>query len=155
MRLWIARHGEAEHQAATDADRALTDRGARQVRELWTRLGATQPEPARIVSSSLRRARETARIVAGIWSGRPPLEVQDLLVPEAPVEHTLDWLAQQPDADNWVLVSHMPLVALLTGRLVEGAGSRYPFTVGSVACLELELACPAGGRLLWLESPRA
>lgn len=154
MRLWIVRHGEAEHQAATDADRALTERGARQVRALWTHLGATQPEPARIVSSSLRRARETARIVAGVWSDRPALDVQDLLSPEAPVEQTLAWLAQQPDLDGWVLVSHMPLVALLTGRLVEGAGARYPFAVGSVVCLDLEMACPMGARLLWQESPR-
>lgn len=154
MRVYIVRHGEAEHQAATDADRALTERGTSQVRALWTHLHDSQPEPARIVSSSLRRARETARIVAGTWQDRPPVEVQDLLRPEAPVEQTLDWLAREPDLDGWVLVSHMPLVALLTGRLVEGPGSRYPFAVGSVACLELEAACVAGGRLLWLEAPR-
>lgn len=154
MRLYIVRHGEAEDQAATDAERALTARGASQVRALWTRLHASQSEPARIVSSPLRRARETASIVAGIWQDGPPIHEQPLLSPDMAVEQTLDWLVGEPDLDGWVLVSHMPLVALLTGRLVEGPGTRYPFAVGSVACLELETACVAGARLLWLESPQ-
>ncbi len=153
MRLYIARHGEAEPQAATDAERALSARGVSQVRALWTTLHASQREPARIVSSPLRRAQETAWIVAGIWQDSPPVDEQPLLSPETAVEHTLDWLAREPDLDGWVLVSHMPLVALLTGRLVEGTGVRYPFAVGSVACLELEVPCMAGARLLWLESP--
>jgi phosphohistidine phosphatase len=154
MRLYIVRHGEAEPQAATDAERPLTALGASQVRALWTRLHASQPEPARIVSSPLRRAQETARIVAGIWEDAPTVVEQSLLRPETAVEQTLDWLGGEPDLDRWVLVSHMPLVALLTGRLVEGPGTRYPFAVGAVACLEVEVACLAGSRLLWLESPQ-
>lgn len=154
MRLYIVRHGEAEHQAATDAERALTERGASEVRALWTRLYASQPQPPRVVTSPLRRAWQTASMVAGIWQDRPPVDVQDLLVPETPVEQTLDWLMRESDPDGWVLVSHMPLVALLTGRLIDGAGPSYPFGLGSVACLELEVVAPAGARLLWLDSPQ-
>lgn len=155
MRLYIVRHGEAQRSAATDADRALTAHGGEVVRRFWTRLAADRPEPARIVSSSLRRARETARIIQDIHGGRPPLLEQELLVPEAPPAETARWLELQPDLDTWVLVSHMPLVALLTGLLVDGPGGRYPFPLSGVACLDLAVACPAGARLLWLKGPDA
>jgi phosphohistidine phosphatase SixA len=153
MQLYIVRHGEAERSAATDADRALTGRGAAVVRAFWGRLAADRPAPARIVSSPLRRARETARIIADVHDGRPPVTQEPLLTPEAPPADTLRWLGEQRDLDTWVLVSHMPLVALLTGLLVDGPGGRYPFPLAGVACLDLEVACSAGARLRWLESP--
>lgn len=153
MHLYIVRHGEAERETASDAQRALTARGGDEVKRLWTELCGSQPVPARIVSSSLLRARQTARIVADVYGAGLVPEESALLIPEAVPEQTLAWLAAQPDLDGWVLVSHMPLVALLTGLLVEGPGERYPFAVGSVACLDLEVACPGGARLLWLRAP--
>lgn len=155
MRLYIVRHGEAERTAVNDADRALSTRGGDAVRRFWSGLVAHQPAPTRILSSPLRRARETAATI-GVVSGRyaAPGE-QELLLPEAQPEDTLQWLARQPDLDGWVLVSHMPLVALLTGLLVDGLGGRYAFPLAGVACLDLEMACSAGGRLLWLEAPDA
>jgi phosphohistidine phosphatase len=153
MRLYIVRHGEAEHHASTDAERALTKRGAGEVRALWSRLHASQPQPKRIVSSPLLRAWQTASMVAGIWSEYLAVETKELLVPDTPVEHTLDWLMREPNPDGSVLVSHMPLVALLTGRLIDAPASTYPFGLANVACLELDVVAPAGARLLWLESP--
>ena len=54
------------------------------------------------------------------------------LVPEAAPDQFLDWLIEQPSCENLVLVSHMPLVSLLSALWVGEPRSRPGFRVGSV-----------------------
>lgn len=154
MRLYIVRHGEAETRASSDADRALTERGRAGVAEIWQSLRRDGVQVARIVHSPYVRARQTAEVIGQHYPG-VGLEVCDRITPDDPLMPVIDWLADQPTLDGCVLVSHMPLVAALTGALAEGVSARVPFSVGTVACLDMdmEVAAVGGGRLIWTRSP--
>lgn len=154
MRLYIVRHGEAQRQAPTDAERALTERGRAQVQALWWNLLGEGVSVNQLVSSPFLRARQTADVIAGLCPGAERSE-QALLVPEASPTAVMNWLLEEPSTDGLVLVSHMPLVGQLTGALVESGAARVPFSVGTVACLDLDVAAIGGARLLWLRAPEA
>lgn len=152
MRLYIVRHGEAEPRATTDEERQLTARGRAAVEMLWYGLANEGLLPARLVASPFVRARQTADCIAHQFPGVARATC-DLLVPEGRAEAVLAWLAEQGNVADWVLVSHMPLVAALAGLMTEGLGSRGAFGVGTVACLDVEVLAPAGARLLWQRGP--
>lgn len=152
MRLYIVRHGEAETRANSDAERALTGRGRAAVAEIWQSLRRDGVQVARLVHSPYLRARQTADVIAECYPGIR-LETCGLLTPDDPVMPVIDWLANQPTLEGCVLVSHMPLVAALTGALADGVSARVPFSVGTVACLDMEVAAVGGGRLIWTRSP--
>jgi broad specificity phosphatase PhoE len=71
----LVRHGEstwnAERRWAGQADPVLTDRGRLQARELAERLADVDVDV--IVSSDLRRAGETARVISQAWGGPNPI----------------------------------------------------------------------------------
>lgn len=148
MKLYIVRHGEAEPTASSDAERELTERGRIAVAALWQRLAEEGVQPLSIVSSPYRRAQQTAALIAGCYPGVPTQNC-DLITPDESPREVIEWLAQQGSLDGWVLVSHMPLVAALTGLLTEGLASRVPFAVGTVAYIDLDVPTMAGGRLIW------
>ncbi|TLF47810.1 phosphohistidine phosphatase SixA [Halomonas urmiana] len=153
-RLLIMRHGEAA-PGAPDAERALTARGEREAERMgrWlasrTDLDATR---LRLVASPYRRARQTAA-----WIAAPlGLEVETLalITPDAPPGTVIDWLLDEPGDRPLLLVSHMPLVAALTGLLVEGRAECGPgFVTAAVAELEAEVRAAGCARLRRLVSP--
>ena len=150
MRLYIVRHGEAEGQITTDQARALTPRGREDVAQLWDALAQRGIAPSRLISSPYIRARQTADIIAARFPQVARAEM-DSITPDGGPEAVVEELLRLGVGDGWTLVSHMPFVDLLCGWLVDG--QRYPFPVGSVACVELEVLAACGGRLLWLRSP--
>ncbi len=67
QQLWLLRHGEAEpHGARPDAERRLTDRGERQSVAAGTALVALAVSFQAIFTSPKVRARDTARLAAGL-----------------------------------------------------------------------------------------
>ena len=151
MRLFISRHGEAVGSAATDALRPLTERGQRDLVTHWQGLKESGVNLSGMVVSPYLRAQQTADCIAEVYSGLPRTDC-DELVPEASPLLLLNSLLANPVAENTVLVSHMPLVAQLVGMWT-GSTDRIGFAVGTVACLDVDVAAVAGARLLWLCSP--
>lgn len=68
-RIYLVRHGEAS--GYDGADPALTDLGREQARLVAQRLAQTIAAPIDIVTSPLRRARDTAQPLADLWSSTP------------------------------------------------------------------------------------
>lgn len=95
-KLIMVRHGESEANRscvfAGSGEVPLTDTGRRQARELAARIGA-HFKPERIVSSSFRRALQTAEIIAA--GLRLPLEVVEGLQ-----ERDLGYLKGRPWAEK-------------------------------------------------------
>ncbi|MCK0152280.1 phosphohistidine phosphatase SixA [Alcanivorax sp. S6407] len=151
MKLFISRHGEAVGTAATDALRPLTERGREALLAHWQQLKDSGVSISNLVVSPYLRAQQTADCIAQVYGG---LKRQDCdeLIPEASPLLLLNWLLANPVQDNTVLVSHMPLVAQLTG-VWTGSTDRIGYTVGTVACLDVDVAAAAGARLLWMCSP--
>ena len=83
MKLYVTRHGETTWNAAnkvcgrTDVD--LTERGREQARALGEKLRREGVKIDRIVASPLKRAVETAQLIAG-QIGEPPLSVDERLI---------------------------------------------------------------------------
>ncbi|MZR61589.1 phosphohistidine phosphatase SixA [Alcanivorax sp. DP30] len=151
MRLFISRHGEAVGMAPTDALRPLTEHGRTALRQHWQQLKESGISLSELIVSPYVRAQQTADCIAQVYGDLRRVDC-DELVPEASPQALLNWLLENPVRDNAVLVSHMPLVAQLTG-LWTGSRERIGFAVGTVACLDVDVAAAAGARLLWLCSP--
>src|SRR5690606_34429445 len=118
-------------RASSDADRSLTGRGRAAAAEIWQSLRHDGVQVARLVHSPYVRARQTAEVIADYYPGIR-MEACDLFTPDDPVMPVIDWLASQPTLEGCVLVSHMPLVAALTGALADGVAARVPFSVGKI-----------------------
>ncbi len=151
MKLFISRHGEAVAMAPADALRPLTERGRAALLSHWQRLKANGVCISGMVVSPFVRAQQTADCIAEVYGGLKRVDCE-ALVPDASPQQFLGWLFANPVSENTVLVSHMPFVAQLTG-LWTGSSDRFGYSVGTVTCLDVEVAAAAGARLLWQCSP--
>jgi phosphohistidine phosphatase len=155
MRLHVMRHGPAEDRAPTgrDFDRALTRAGREVVSAAARALHqATLASPLRILSSPLRRARETAEIVATALSAHAahPVEVElcDDLAADAELPLALVGAARAAGADA-LLVGHQPTVEELVRVLVHPARPSFPAGFRTATIVTL---APAAGDRFSLEA---
>src|SRR5688572_21595696 len=91
MDLFLLRHANADTKAANDDERPLSEKGIVQSRKVARFCDLHELVPEIVLSSPLRRARETAEIVVG------HLRVELLIVP---------WLASGMAADNALAELH-------------------------------------------------
>ncbi len=158
MRLYLMRHGAAvdlgDKGIFRDEDRPLTADGRRRTREAAAGLAGIGCRPARIVSSPLLRARETAELAAAELGIKGGIELLDALEPDARPEAAGRWLARQPPADL-LLVGHLPQLPEFAAWLIGGAArARLDFRKAGAACVEFEeRAAPGHGLLAWLLTP--
>lgn len=161
MKLYLVRHGPAvdigEEGVQNDAARMLSAEGRAKTAKAARGL-ARLPDAAvaRIVSSPLVRALETARIFARELGFKPEIESLPELSPGSCVEDQAAWLAAQPPADI-MLVGHMPdLSDLASTLLCQGASTRFVFKKASVMRIDFDgRAMPGAGSLTWLLQPDA
>ena len=116
MQLYLVQHGQAKTKEE-DPERPLTDQGVddasgvarRAVDDLGVR-------PARLLHSGKTRARQTADIWGGLLGAA--VEEVDAL---APNDDPTTWQAQvAAEADDLLLVGHLPHLARLAGLLHAG-----------------------------------
>lgn len=90
-RIYLVRHGEATDYAGPDP--GLSGLGASQARQVARRLDEIVGAPIDLVSSPLRRARETAQPLAERWSTEALVvdAVRELPSPGSPIERR-PWL---------------------------------------------------------------
>ena len=154
MRVYLVRHGRAEESRSglRDEDRALTERGRRELRETWAR--TRNVSPARILASPLRRARETALLLAEA-TGCPETPVAaPTLVPDSTPERVWAGLADHGDTAELMLVGHQPLLGAVYAFLLGAPTLAIAVEPGSIGCLDLDrLTGPPRGELCWLVSP--
>lgn len=150
-RLYVMRHGEAG-PGHPDNERELTPRGHDEALRMAEWLARQSLAGVRLFSSPYRRARQTAAHVAGAL-GADATELP-IITPDDSPGAVCDWLLDMSDGQPIVLVSHMPLVGLLTGLLVEGRFDRgLAFPTAAVAELESEVWAAGCARLLRFTAP--
>lgn len=151
MRIWILRHGEAEPNAATDAERALTDAGRAEAIHMAEQLAGHSLDV--ILASPYRRAQQTAELVRQQLSFRRGITTADWLTPEDDPMAALDHLADRRESDL-LLVSHQPLVGQLISLLVEGhRRGHYFMPTAGLACLDMPLPAAGAASLISLTNP--
>jgi phosphohistidine phosphatase len=137
-KLWLMRHAEAEHGAASGGDHArrLTSAGAMDARRIGAQLRA-DVRPDWVVSSDAVRARCTAVLVCDTL-GEPALHViEEPRLYESDPATLLDILQSvPPDRTAVLLVAHNPTVTDALNMLCPG--TRVP-ALATAAAAELAI----------------
>lgn len=155
--LFLLRHGKSSwaEPGVDDHDRALKRRGVRAAKTVGRVLRAADAVPERLLSSSARRAHDTAELarVAGHWGA--PLEVHDALYLGS-VEALLGLVRGSDGALRRVMVvGHEPMLSSTLRALSGGASVAFP--TAALARIDFDgdwcdLA-PGTGQLAWLATP--
>jgi phosphohistidine phosphatase len=165
MDLLVIRHAIAQtrerfaHTGQPDELRPLTAAGRSKMQRGARGIVAVAPRLARMATSPLVRASETAAIVAEAYRGMR-VEEADVLAPDVPLEGTLAWLdecrlAVRDGVGPIAIVGHEPHLGRLASWLLTGSeGGWIPLKKGG-ACLvafdgELQ---PGAATLRWLLTP--
>lgn len=153
MKCYFLRHGlagDAERWEGSDEDRPLTDEGkARMAREAAT-IAALDLDIDVIISSPLRRARQTAAIVAEALDVKVESDARLGIAFDANALH--DILGERRDCEGLMLVGHEPGMSLTIGAVI--GGGQVAMKKGGLACVALDAPGAFRGELLWLLPPK-
>jgi phosphohistidine phosphatase len=151
MEFVFLRHGKAQARETglADEDRRLTGKGRKRVRDVARSLkcGLIDLRDVRIWSSPVRRAKETAEIVAKV------LKVEKVQYHPAIASGDLnEWmrdLQELPDKASLLIVGHEPYLGRWVNRITGAEVSLFTASVAAVKMTSLE---PPKGRLRWFAS---
>ncbi len=156
MRLYLVRHGIAEdHHPLSDAQRALTPRGRLKMAEVAKGLSKIKVRPDLILTSPLRRAMETASILADGLGGIRIEQLRELgQGPYQPAD-IVEAIRPYNELKEVALVGHQPGLGELAAFMLtwSSSGCEIEFKKGSVVCLD---RLPGNDRcvLAWSLPPR-
>ena len=156
--VYLMRHGIAADPApgTNDADRALTPDGVRKTERVAVGLQKLGAKPDLVLSSPLRRAEETARLVADVLSPRGPVELYPPLAGGFAVDDILKGLRPHRGARELLLVCHQPDLGELASHLLTGSATLVPlpFRKAGVAAISVGSLPPRmPGTLEWFLTP--
>jgi len=154
MFLFLIRHADAGNadptQWADDRQRPLSEGGAKKFRQAAKKLKRLVPSVDVMLSSSLVRAWQTAKILEEEAGWIAPKRFEAL---EGDGEKELI-RALKPHAkhERLALVGHEPTTSAMVSLLIAGEANRSVVEMkkGSVACVEIDSLQAGTGRLRWL-----
>ena len=149
MVLYVIRHGKAEVTSSTgrDRDRVLKPKGHRQAEYLGRELDAAAPRPSLVITSTFRRAHETAELINGVL-GVEFIGDTRLCVDE-PVSLAVDLIIEHAGRGALCIVGHNPQLEYLCAAL-SGGPTSAPVRVrtGEAFAFELDADDPLNGARL-------
>jgi phosphohistidine phosphatase len=152
MQVYLLRHGAAEEDRSglNDADRALTPDGRRKLRQTLHTASQADVRPTLILTSSLKRAVETAEIAQEVLGYKGELLRTEALLPGSSVEQVWDELRVHANESAVVLVGHNPMFAELAGYLLGAPELQVDVKKGSLLRIDFEsLSSQPKGILRW------
>jgi phosphohistidine phosphatase len=159
MDLFILRHGEAGKRspaASKDSERPLTVVGEREVKEISRPLDSLQIKFDRIGTSPLKRAYQTATIVAKALRSEDAVEVWQELKPEGSRTELYRRLTKFRQESSVLIVGHEPYLSTVIGEITTG-GSACNIVLKKAGLARIRLLSRAPritGELRWLLSPK-
>ncbi|MBZ0218187.1 MAG: histidine phosphatase family protein [Fimbriimonadaceae bacterium] len=105
IRIYLVRHGHAAQSWKMGTDAGLSETGRQQAADIAAQMDALGPLP--IVTSPLRRARETAAAFERMWSLRARISNDVCEIPSPPPDTIVrsDWLKEKI-AGSWTDLRH-------------------------------------------------
>ncbi len=156
MVIYFLRHssaGKSVLDPSKDERRPLDEDGILQARYIGGLLANLDVQVEQIISSPLKRARQTAGIVANELAFENPVQVDDALRPQAQMSQFQNMLSRLKKYDSVMVVGHNPSLSEFLSRAISsGPGAtKIDFKKGAVAKVEI-----AGrkGVLDWLVTPK-
>jgi phosphohistidine phosphatase len=161
MNLYLLRHGVAVEPGAPgyarDADRPLTPKGRRKLKEIAKGLQALDICFDLILASPYVRARQTAELVAQALGLRRRLQFSDALVPGSSLKRLVELIHHlEPVPGELLLVGHEPFLSDLISLLLSGQ-TGLAITMKKAGLCKLALDALEAGRcatLEWLLAPK-
>ena len=157
MDLYVFRHGPAEERDPSrwrdDAERPLTDSGARETRRAAKGFARVAGPVGRIVTSPASRALATAQILSEELEDAPKVEVHAPIEPGAPAQAVLARAHDgAPQGAGLLFVGHEPTLGEAVSLALTGEAVRLVrLTRAGAAALEFTGAVvPGGATLSWL-----
>jgi phosphohistidine phosphatase len=156
MILYFLRHASAGKKMLNpkkDERRPLDQEGILQSRYMGRMLANLDVQPELIVSSPLKRALQTASLVANELAYESPVQTDDALLPESGFDQFRSMLARLKKYETVIVVGHNPsFTEFLTRTISNGSGApQVEFKKGAVAKVEME---GRNGTLHWLVIPK-
>ena len=146
MLLYLLRHADADTVAESDDARCLSEKGLAQAKKVARLCEAHDLQPARVLSSPVRRAHETALIVSAHL--RAELEVAPWLACGMHPELALEELRDHRQHASVMIVGHEPDFSRLAAHLLGiPDGDRIAVRKASLILLDLENFRAAGAQL--------
>lgn len=156
MIIYFVRHasaGQKKLSGKKDEKRPLDADGVQQGTQMGRILSSMEIGVDAIISSPLKRATQTAALIANEIGYEGKLHIENALRPEAKYEHFRDMLRDYSKHESIMVVGHNPNFSDFLGRTVAGSGERAHLDMrkGAVAKVESKQKKYV---LDWLLTPR-
>ncbi|SRR5579884_217684 len=143
MILYFLRHasaGKTMLNPKKDERRPLDEEGILQARYMGRLLANLDVQVDQIISSPLKRARQTASLVANELAFEAPVQIDDALRPEAEFEQFQAMLARFRRYDAIMVVGHNPSFTEFLSKSVSATSgaAQIEFKKGAVAKVEMQ-----------------
>ncbi len=140
MDIYFLRHASANHYdpAKDDDKRPIDKTGEQQSHDVGRALAALDLKLDVIISSSLKRALQTAEIVAAELGHKDKIVIDEALRPEASYKAFEDLLARHGKKTAIMVVGHNPSMTEVLVQMLSDSGSAefIDFKKGAVAKVE-------------------
>jgi phosphohistidine phosphatase len=157
MEVYILRHGIAEKVGpdGSDAKRALTPRGRKQLRKVLRLAHAVAVRPSVILTSPLVRAVQTAEVAAEMLDYQGELVRTPTLLPTTSPQKVWQDLRARKNEQTLLLVGHEPSLSQIVAHLLGTPNLRIDLKKAGLVRIHLEKFAPApAGILQWLLAPK-
>lgn len=160
MNLYLMRHGIAVSRDAqgihSDRERALTQKGSKRMRKAAKGLSALAIPFDRILTSPLKRSRQTAELVAEVLNIKERLEESQELAPDRSVQDLLSSLTSYRGQKHLLLVGHEPLLSeTVSFLLLRGKDVRIQLKKGGLCHIEVDdIPAKKAALLHWILTPK-
>ena len=159
MELYVIRHADAlpvgQDGVGSDEERPLSEAGRAVCRPLAEALQRQHAHLAKVVTSPLLRAKQTAEGLLEHWAEpKPELLLCEALSPEGK-DKKLTRFIRGLDSERVTLVGHMPDLAEFAAWLIGGKKAELHLAKAGAALIQCEAGPSKGGGVLtWLVTPQ-
>jgi phosphohistidine phosphatase len=154
MIIYLLRHAIAIERGTPgypNDDRPLTEAGIDKMKKGAKGILRCIDRPDVILTSPLKRALDTAKILAAELNAPGLVKTTDALLPAASPKQLYDDMAKHKNAETIVMVGHSPDLERIAANLLGTPQRLLEFKKGGIGAIELDALPPKRpGRLLWL-----
>jgi phosphohistidine phosphatase len=157
MIVYFVRHasaGQSKSDPAKDDKRPLDKDGIRQAHEIGRALAGLDVQVESVISSPLKRATQTASLVANELGHESKLQFADALHKQATWPKFQELLREQADKDAIMVVGHNPSLSEFLSLLISAGSSKTAVELRKGAVAKVEITGKRTATLSWCLTPK-